>query len=157
MGREELTAEALTLLIAGSDTTSKYVDVCLRCSHLTKRSCQLVQCDYLLSCHTPRVQEKLHKELDENLDSGIPTAEQVKNLSYLHACINEGLRLHSTSALGLPRVVPEGGMMILGKYFPPSTVVSVPAIRYTGIRRCGEMMWRSTDPRDGSNVIVRLS
>lgn len=53
MGREELTAEALTLLIAGSDTTSKYVDVCLRCSHLTKRSCQLVQCDYLLSCpHT---------------------------------------------------------------------------------------------------------
>lgn len=28
MGREELTAEALTQLIAGSDTTSKYVRVC---------------------------------------------------------------------------------------------------------------------------------
>ncbi|KAK0430680.1 cytochrome P450 monooxygenase [Armillaria borealis] len=110
MGREELTAEALTLLIAGSDTTSNSSSAII----------------YFLA-RTPRVQKKLHQELDENLDSGIPTAEQVKNLSYLHACINEGLRLHSTSALGLPRVVPEGGMMVLGKYFPPGTVVSVPS------------------------------
>ncbi|KAK0434863.1 cytochrome P450 monooxygenase [Desarmillaria tabescens] len=110
MGREELTAEALTLLIAGSDTTSNSSSAII----------------YFLA-RTPRVQEKLHQELDENLDSGVATADQVKNLSYLHACINEGLRLHSTSALGLPRVVPNSGMMILGKYFPPGTVVSVPS------------------------------
>ncbi|SJL18071.1 related to Benzoate 4-monooxygenase cytochrome P450 [Armillaria ostoyae] len=110
MGREELTAEALTLLIAGSNTTSNSSSAII----------------YFLAC-TPRVQEKLHKELDENLDSGIPTAEQVKNLFYLHMCINEGLRLDSTSALGLPRVIPEGGMMVLGKYFLPGTVVSVPS------------------------------
>ncbi|KAK0492671.1 cytochrome P450 monooxygenase [Armillaria luteobubalina] len=110
MGREELTAEALTLLIAGSDTTSNSTSAII----------------YYLA-RTPMVQEKLQKELDENLDSDIATAQQVKNLSYLHACVNEGLRLHSTSALGLPRVVPKGGMMILGKYFPTGTVVSVPS------------------------------
>jgi len=34
MGREELTAEALTLLIAGSDTTSKYIGLLFACSCL---------------------------------------------------------------------------------------------------------------------------
>lgn len=37
------------------------------------------------------------------------------------------MRIHSTSALGLPRVVPEGGLTILGQYFPPGTVLSVPS------------------------------
>lgn len=78
MSREEITEEALTLLAAGSDTTSN-------------SSCAII---YFLA-HTPKAQEKLHRELDENLDSDIATAEQVKNLSYLHSCINEGLRLHS--------------------------------------------------------------
>ncbi|KAK0492667.1 cytochrome P450 monooxygenase [Armillaria luteobubalina] len=110
MGRKELTAEALTLLAAGTGNTSN--SLCAIIYHLAR---------------TPMVQEKLQKELDENLDSGIATVQQVKSLSYLHACVNEGLRLHSTLALGLPRVVPEGGMMILGKYFPAGTVVSVPS------------------------------
>ncbi|SJL17293.1 uncharacterized protein ARMOST_20841 [Armillaria ostoyae] len=88
MGWEELTVEALTLLIVGSDTT-------------TNSSSAII---YFLA-HTPRLQEKLHKELDKNLDW----------YSYGRAM------------LGLPRVVPEGGMMVLGKYFPPGTVVSVPS------------------------------
>ncbi|KAJ7806569.1 hypothetical protein B0H14DRAFT_2875578, partial [Mycena olivaceomarginata] len=37
-------------------------------------------------------------------DELVANAEQVKRLPYLDACINEGLRIHSTSALGLPRV-----------------------------------------------------
>lgn len=55
------------------------------------------------------------------------TEAQVKRLPYLDACINEGLRLHSTSSLGLPRTVPEGGMMVSGHYFPAGTVLSVPS------------------------------
>ena len=51
----------------------------------------------------------------------------MKQLPYLDACINEALRIHSTSALGLPRIVPEGGLDIAGKYFPEGTVVSVPS------------------------------
>ncbi|PFH49587.1 hypothetical protein AMATHDRAFT_147425 [Amanita thiersii Skay4041] len=113
MGSQELTAEALTLLIAGSDTTSN--STCAIIYHLA---------------HNPHVQEKLQKELDENLgteDELIANMEQVKRLSYLDACINEALRIHSTSALGLPRIVPQGGLTVLGQYFPEDTVLSVPS------------------------------
>lgn len=112
MGKEELTAEALTQLIAGSDTTSN-------------SSCAI---SYYIALH-PRVQEKLQKELDEasgTEDDGVFTYEQVKRLPYLEAVINEGLRVHSTSSLGLPRVAPEGGLTIKGVHFPQGTVLSVP-------------------------------
>jgi benzoate 4-monooxygenase len=113
MGREELTAEALTLLIAGSDTTSN-------------STCAIL---YYLG-RDRRAQTKLQKELDEQLgteDELVATGQQVKRLPYLDACINEALRLHSTSALGLPRVVPEGGLTIMDQYFSPGTVLSVPS------------------------------
>jgi benzoate 4-monooxygenase len=69
-------------------------------------------------------------ELDNALateDITVSTFEQVKRLTYLEAVINESLRIHSTSAMGLARLVPEGGLTILGKYFPPGTVLSVPS------------------------------
>ena len=77
----------------------------------------------------PDVQSKLQAELDEALghdDSPIAPSEIVKRLPYLEAVMNEGLRLHSTSAMGLPRVVPEGGLHVSGKFFPEGTVLSVP-------------------------------
>ncbi|KAL4079574.1 cytochrome P450 [Scleroderma citrinum] len=114
MGREELTAEALTQLIAGSDTTSN-------------SSCAI---SYYIARH-PYVQEKLQNELDEVLtseDDVVATYEQVKRLPYLEAVINEGLRMHSTSAIGLPRVAPEGGLTINGIHFPQGAILSVPTL-----------------------------
>jgi len=114
MGREELTAEALTQLIAGSDTTSN-------------SSCAIT---YYLALNQ-NAQKKLQKELDEALgphdEAAVPTYSQLKSLPYLAASINEGLRMHSTSGIGLPRLVPQGGLTILGKTFPPGTVLSVPS------------------------------
>ena len=46
----------------------------------------------------------------------------------LHKVINEALRIHSTSSLGLPRVVPPGsGVTICNHHFPQGTVLSVPS------------------------------
>ena len=53
--------------------------------------------------------------------------ESVKKLEYLEACINESLRLHSTSSMGLPRLVPEGGLEVCGRFFKGGTVLSVPS------------------------------
>lgn len=53
--------------------------------------------------------------------------EVVKNLPYLNAVINEALRVHSTSGIGLPRLVPEGGMTIQDRFFKEGTVLSVPS------------------------------
>lgn len=65
LGREELTAEALTQLIAGSDTTSN-------------TSCAILY--WVL--RTPGVLEKLQKVLDEALpaDVGVPTFAMVKEI-----------------------------------------------------------------------------
>jgi len=65
LGREELTAEALTQLIAGSDTTSN-------------TSCAIL----FWVLKTPGVIEKLQKELDEAIPEGVdvPDFEAVKDL-----------------------------------------------------------------------------
>jgi benzoate 4-monooxygenase len=113
LGREELTAEALTQLIAGSDTTSN------------------TSCALLYHClEHSEVVEKLQKELDDALPDidVVPTYAQVKDLPYVDAVIKETMRIHSTSSLGLPRLIPPGpGITLLGHHFPQGTVLSVPA------------------------------
>ncbi len=135
MSREELTAEALTQLIAGSDTTSKSVFFSFR-FRTFERLYANKQIPFSSSCaityhlaHNPHVQRKLQKELDDALgtdDDPVSTFEQVKRLPYLQAVIDEALRIHSTSGIGLPRLVPEGGLTVFGRYFPEGTVLSVP-------------------------------
>lgn len=112
LGRDELTAEALTQLIAGSDTTSN------------------TSCALLFHClMQPEVVKKLQTELDQALPSDdVPTYDAVKDLSYLNNVIQETLRIHSTSSQGLPRVVPPGsGVDLGGHHFPQGVVLSVPA------------------------------
>ncbi|KAK0466879.1 cytochrome P450 monooxygenase [Desarmillaria tabescens] len=127
MCKEELTAEAVTLLAAGGDTTAKQVlffsmSTVHKLNYLLSTTSAII---YYLA-RSQSVQEKLQKELDEHLDSDVATVEQVKGHSYLQAVINEGLRVYSTLAMGLPREAPEGGIMILGNYFPGGTIISVP-------------------------------
>ncbi|KAF9510929.1 hypothetical protein BS47DRAFT_1471747 [Hydnum rufescens UP504] len=126
MGRSELTAEALTQLIAGSDTTSN-------------SSCVIT---FYLALNLG-AQHKLQAELDEALGPIIlPESEKisranyelvvapydvVKSLPYLEACIYEGLRIHSTSAIGLPREVPAGGLTVSGRYYKEGSILSVPS------------------------------
>ncbi len=113
LGREELTAEALTQLIAGSDTTSN--SSCAVLYHVAR---------------TPHVLPKLQAELDKAVPDyiDVPTYDMVKDLPYLAAVIDEALRYHSTSGIGLPRQIPDDspGITIRGYYFPPGTVLSVP-------------------------------
>ncbi|KAF4120851.1 benzoate 4-monooxygenase [Geosmithia morbida] len=111
--REELTAEALTQLIAGSDTTSN-------------SSCALLY----HAVRTSGVIEKLRQELDAAIpaDTTVPTYDMIKDLPYLQNVINETLRYHSTSGIGLPRTIPpeSPGVEICGHFFPPGTTLSVP-------------------------------
>ena len=76
------------------------------------------------------MQKKLQNELDDALqgkDDLASSYEVVKNLPYLNAVIKEGLRIHSTSGIGLPRVVPKGGIKIQDHSFEQGTVLSVPS------------------------------
>ena len=58
--------------------------------------------------------------------------EHVTDLKYLSAVIEEGLRLSSPVALGMPRIVPAGGAEVMGHWLPEGTYVS--ASGYTSNR-----------------------
>ncbi|KAE8306388.1 cytochrome P450 [Aspergillus transmontanensis] len=113
MGYRELTGEAVTLIAAGSDTSSSTL-------------CALL---YWVST-TPRVLWKLQNVLDEAIPVGVevPYLAMVKKITYLQWVIWEALRIHSTFGQGLPREVPpeRGPVEICGHTFYPGDVLSVP-------------------------------
>ncbi|EJC97641.1 cytochrome P450 [Fomitiporia mediterranea MF3/22] len=110
--KEEVTSDAQTMLIAGSDTVSNTSSA--TAYYIAKN---------------PGVQIRLQKELDEAFaasDDAVATYAQIKDLPYLAAVVNEGLRLHAPVGVGLQRVVPKGGLTVCGKWFPEGTILSVP-------------------------------
>ncbi|KAJ7753400.1 benzoate para-hydroxylase [Mycena maculata] len=108
---KELVAATVTLLTAGFDTTGSSVAALI----------------YLVKTH-PLVHRKLNIELEAVIDrQEIPNHRQVKDLPYLQAVIEEGLRHYAIMATGLPRLVPEGGVEFFGQQIPAGTEVSVPA------------------------------
>ncbi|KAL7817966.1 cytochrome P450 [Trichoderma aethiopicum] len=113
----EIEAEVATLLDAGSDTTA----------------ISLVHAMYFL-LKTPSALSRLRDELRDALgdDQEIATYADVKNLPYLHACINESLRLLPPVAFGLNRMTPPEGLKIGQDWIPGGTLVGVPA--YTAHR-----------------------
>lgn len=134
MPRDELVSEALTQLIAGSDTVSN-------------TACAVIY--WILDGERQRpgtIVPRLQAELDAAMGppsssvSRIAQHSQVRDLPFLRRCIDEGMRLHSTSAIGLPRIVtaPQG-VTYHGRhptdhhekkedlFFPRGTVLSVPS------------------------------
>lgn len=132
---------------------------------------------YYLS-KNPSTQKKLQEELDATFGprgiEGVLEYEDVKALPYLDACINEALRLHSTSAMGLPRVMTRPTEFD-GEVFPPGVRSAFPMplltrigltssslsndrpssrslrTRSTGSKRFGATTPRSTAPSVGSS------
>jgi hypothetical protein len=73
-------------------------------------------------CRNPSTLAKLRSEIDE-----MARAKQVSNpvsfqeaqaMPYLQAVLKEALRMHPATGFPLERVVPKGGAMISGKFFP---------------------------------------
>jgi len=109
---EELFSEAAVLTVAGSDTSG--TGVCNTILHLIQDPIGL---------------KKLRTELDAAISSGtsVTDHDQVKDLPYLHACLDGSLRFRPPQAQGLPRIMSEEkGAVVQGYHLKPETVVSVP-------------------------------
>lgn len=83
-----------------------------------------------LMAKNPCTVKKLRGELDDafkkhDFKGNIPPSEIVKDLPYLRACIDEGIRLRPSLPGGLPRIVPKGGLMVSGHWLEEGTTVSV--------------------------------
>ncbi|KAF2646987.1 cytochrome P450, partial [Lophiostoma macrostomum CBS 122681] len=103
---ERIFMTCLTNIGAGSDTTS--ISLCAIFWYILRNPESLV---------------KLRAEIDGAGEVG--TYQEALKLPYLQAVIKEALRLHPATGLPLGRVVPKGGSMIAGKYFPEGSVVGV--------------------------------
>jgi cytochrome P450 len=111
----ELEKEAGVMINAGSDTTATAMTHCL----------------YYVLRH-PRVLEKLRSEIDAVLGDQTTAAsyDQVKDLKYLRACIDESMRLRPPTSLGLPRETPPQGATIAGYEIAGNVTVSVPTYTF---------------------------
>lgn len=103
---EDIKAETLLVLLAGSDTTA------------TSFQALMV---YLLT--NTRCYEKLIAEIAERdmagLLSPIPKYDEIlENLPYYGACIKEAMRLTPAAPNIFPRVVSKGGLNLYGKIVP---------------------------------------
>jgi benzoate 4-monooxygenase len=110
----EIKAEALTQLIAGSDTTGNTI------THVID----------MMMLHPQKLQ-KLQIELDTAFPSPLPSDwvasfAECKDLPYVNGAIYETLRLRTTVSVGLPRVVSKGGAKVCGEFFEAGTILSTP-------------------------------
>jgi hypothetical protein len=100
--------------MAGSDTTAAAITSILY--HLLR---------------TPAAYAKLTGEIDEADNSGMLSPRlqypEAVGLPYLIACCKEGMRLHPSVGVTLPRHIPKGGCVIAGGWFPEGTRVGVNA------------------------------
>ncbi|KAK5631624.1 hypothetical protein RRF57_007338 [Xylaria bambusicola] len=105
VSREELTAHASTLIIAGGETTAHTLSSIIF---------------YVLK--TPGCKEKLMREIRDHYGSYEEIdATSALQLPYLQAVIQEALRIHPSGAQGFPRTSP--GVLINGHYVPAGTEV----------------------------------
>lgn len=70
-------------------------------------------------------------ELDDAYAAGTLTIpvkySQAQSLPYFSACVKEGMRLHPSVGLPIPRHPPGEGCEIAGRFFPGSTRVGINA------------------------------
>lgn len=106
----EIAAESAVILDAGSATTAIALNNVI----------------YWL-IRNPRCLATLRNEVDEALDDSdtIAPHDKVKNLPYLRACLDEGLRITPPFSYNLPRRTPAEGAYILGEFIPGNTTVSM--------------------------------
>lgn len=101
---------ATTLIVAGSETTATL----------------LCGVTYLLLKH-PNILDRVTREVRTTFKSEEEiTLISVGSLSYMLACLNEALRCYPPVPIGLPRIVPKGGITVSGHSVPEKVAMSSP-------------------------------
>lgn len=110
----DVTTEIYAVIFAGADTTATALTAIFYYMH-----------------RNPEVLAKVKTEIDDAFKQGklsFPIRfSDANKLPYLRAVILEAFRIHPSTGLSLPRVVPDRGVEICGKYFPGGTVVAMNA------------------------------
>ncbi|KAF2475254.1 cytochrome P450 [Lindgomyces ingoldianus] len=96
------------MIFAGSETTASALSAIFR---------ELAQSRGVIYSLTQEIREAFQEESQITIAS-------TRDLPYMNAVINEGLRLDPAVVVGVPRVVPKGGDTICGKWVSEGTYVA---------------------------------
>lgn len=106
---EEMHSNADLLMLAGTETTGTL----------------LAGLIYYVATH-PEILKRLTREIRTTFQhSSEIDMTRLASAKYLNACLQEALRMYPPVPTGIPRVVPDGGQMILDVYVPAETRISV--------------------------------
>jgi cytochrome P450 len=108
---EQLHAECLTAVVAGSDTTAS-----------------VIACAWYLLVRNPCTYSRLRTEIGALFPNSEAPADTTRlaQAPYLNAVMNEAMRLFPPGLSGLQRIAPPDGLVILDNYVPAGTTISVP-------------------------------
>lgn len=107
LSRDEMDANAVLFLIAGSETTAT----------------TLTGTTYLLLTNSDKYTKLVHEIRSTFASPKDITIEEANKLEYMIACFQEGLRYYPPVPTGFPRLVPSGGGTISGHYIPEGAAV----------------------------------
>ena len=117
---DDIRFHVVPLIGGGSDTTASTLSAIIY--HVIK---------------SPSVLYKLRRELNKLEEAGRLSRpirlREAAECQYLQACIKETTRVHSGIGLPMPRVVPKGGLIIAGRYFPAEVRFALYPIQIDGI------------------------
>jgi cytochrome P450 len=110
-GRQEISSgemysNAGTFMIAGTETTATLL------SALT-----------WMLCRNLEKMQKLVEEIRAFSSADELTVSNLQRLKYLHACLEEALRIHPPFPVATMRLVPEGGAAICGTFLPAGVCI----------------------------------
>jgi cytochrome P450 len=121
MSKAELMGICNLLIIAGSETTATL---------LSGVTYHLLRNPKVMERLVAEVRGRFKSESEINLTS-------VQSLEYMLAVLDEALRIYPPSPTGLPRVVPNGGDYICGKWVPGGvSLFCIPIITYRHLDNC---------------------
>ncbi|KDR76603.1 hypothetical protein GALMADRAFT_247011 [Galerina marginata CBS 339.88] len=126
----EVVTDAMLLFTTGADTTADSITAIIFWVYSTPRVLNKLRDEvrkaFSTAFNVESEDEKEKKPTD--LFSWIPSHDQIKDLEYLNATIDESLRIFATNAFGMPRIVPDGmSVSIEGTTFYAGTELSSPA------------------------------
>ncbi|TDZ35630.1 Cytochrome P450 monooxygenase aclL [Colletotrichum trifolii] len=109
LSMDQLVANGNTLIIAGSETTATLL--CGVTYYLLKHGDAL-----------KRLTEEIRSTFKYEDEMDVVSVNQ---LTYMLACLSEALRVYPSVATALPRVAPEEGATICGRFVPGGTTVTI--------------------------------
>lgn len=112
---QEMISESITLVVAGSDTTST-----------------AISSTFFYLADNKHAYDKVTQEVREAFknkpfgEEGVASGPELSDCAYLRACVDEALRMSPPNGAALTREVMAGGLNIGDHHLPAGTVVSVP-------------------------------